>query len=159
MGETIMESKLIDDYEQGPAKLRKAVAGLGFHEVQAFPVPGTWSIQQIVVHLADSDLILSDRMKRIIAEDNPSLISFDETKFTKNLHYHKQSIEDALALFEINRRQTSRILRQLPNSAFQRIGTHNEAGAISLEKYLERTVGHLDHHLKFILAKRAKLGK
>jgi uncharacterized damage-inducible protein DinB len=159
MGEPIMDKSLIDNYEQGSAKLRKAVAGLSAADAQAFPVPGTWSIQQIVIHLADSDLINSDRMKRIIAEDNPTLIGYDESKFTKNLHYHDQSIEDALTLFEINRRQTARILRKLPDSAFERKGTHNEAGEMNLAQWIQRTVNHLDHHLKFIVEKRAKLAK
>ena len=36
----------------------------------AFPIPGTWSIQQIIMHLMDSDLIASDRMNfaKVIAE-------------------------------------------------------------------------------------------
>ena len=58
-------------------------------DLLAYPVPGSWSIQEIVIHLVDSDLILADRMKRIIAEDNPTLIGFDETQFTRNLHYNE----------------------------------------------------------------------
>jgi hypothetical protein len=51
--------------------------------MRAFPVPGTWSIQQIVLHMMDSDLIASDRMKRVIAEDRPTLIGYNETAFSE----------------------------------------------------------------------------
>ena len=37
----------------------------------AFPVPGKWSVQQLVMHMLDSDLVAGERMKRIIAEPRP----------------------------------------------------------------------------------------
>jgi uncharacterized damage-inducible protein DinB len=147
----------IDKYEHGPADVRAAVTGLSEEQVKSFPVPGTWSIQQIVMHLADSDLIGADRLKRIVAMDNAVLQSYDETQFTKSLHYHDQSLPDALDLMEINSRQTARILRKLPESAFARKGMHTEVGAISLAEMLQRIANHVDHHLKFIHQKRKLL--
>ena len=32
---------------------------------------GDWSIHELVIHLADSDSIAIDRMKRMLIEDNP----------------------------------------------------------------------------------------
>lgn len=84
-----MDRSLIDQYEKGSDDLRMAVRGLQRDDLLAYPVPGTWSIQEIVIHLMDSDLISADRMKRIIAEENPSLIGFDESRFVKNLFYQE----------------------------------------------------------------------
>ena len=154
-----MDRSLIDQYAKGADDLGMAVRGLAPEDLSAYPVPGTWSIQEIVIHVADSDLVISDRMKRVIAEDNPQLIGFDESKFTKNLHYAGQSIEDAVSLFELNRRQMARVLAKLPDSAFARKGTHNERGPMTLEDLLRGAVNHLSHHLKFIVDKREKLGK
>ena len=74
-----MNNQLIEDYEKGVDSLRMAVRGLSREDLLAHPVAGMWSIQQIVIHLLDSDLILADRMKRVIAEENPTLIGFNET--------------------------------------------------------------------------------
>lgn len=46
-----MDRRWIDRYEQGAAELRQAIEGLSPAELNAFPVPGTWSIQQIVWHM------------------------------------------------------------------------------------------------------------
>ena len=154
-----MDRSLIDQYVKGSDDLQMAVRGLGREDLLAYPVPGTWSIQEIVIHLADSDLVISDRMKRVIAEDNPQLIGFDESKFVKNLHYAEQSVEDAVRLFELNRSQMGRVLAKLPDSAFSRKGTHNERGPMTLEDLVRGAVNHLAHHLKFIVDKREKLGK
>lgn len=154
-----MDRSLIDQYEKGADDLRMAIRGLQREDLLAYPVPGTWSIQEIVIHLMDSDLISADRMKRIIAEDNPSLIGFDETKFVKNLFYNEQSVEDAVTIFELNRRNFARVLKKLPDSAFDRIGTHNERGPLTLAAMLRGSVKHLKHHMEFIVSKREKLGK
>jgi hypothetical protein len=50
-------------------------------------------------------------------------------------------------------------LRKVPDAALQRKGTHNERGVVTAGKYIQSTVEHLEHHLKFIHAKRANMGK
>jgi len=154
-----MDRKVIEDYEKGGDDLRMAVRGLTREDTLAFPVPGTWSIQQLVIHLLDSDLVMADRMKRVIAEDNPALLAFDENKWVKNLFYEEQSIEDAVTLFETNRRNLARVLKKLPDSAFDRVGVHNERGPLKLSDLVAFCVTHLKHHMKFLVDKREKMGK
>ena len=154
-----MDRSLIDEYEKGADDLRMAVRGLQREDLLAYPVPGTWSIQEIVIHLMDSDLISADRMKRIIAEENPSVIGFDESRFVKNLFYKEQSVDDAVTIVGINRRNFARVLKKLPDSAFDRVGTHNERGPVTLAAMLQGNVKHLKHHMEFIVSKREKLGK
>jgi DinB family protein len=120
---------------------------------------GKWSIQQVVIHCMDSDLVSIDRMKRMIAEDNPTLIGYNENKFTENLFYHDQPAEQAVQILDLNRKLFAQVLLRLPASAWQRKGTHNERGVITAGSYLKSTVDHLDHHLKFIHKKRAHMGK
>jgi uncharacterized damage-inducible protein DinB len=156
---SVPSSELIERYSKGGEKIAAAIQGLTLDDLLAFPVPGTWSIQQIVVHVMDSDLISTDRMKRIIAEDNPTLIGYDETRFSKNLYYNVQPAADAVAILDLNRKLFARVLRKLPPETFNRVGSHNERGQLTLGQYLQAVVDHLEHHLKFINEKRAKLGK
>ena len=154
-----MPHPLLPQYLAGADQLAPAISGLSVAELDALPVKGTWSIRQIVLHLLDSDLIASDRMKRIIAEENPTIIGFDESAFARNLFYDQLDAELACDLFAKNRRLTHEILRRLPESAFARAGTHNERGRIMLADLVETYTGHLEHHLGFIREKRKLLGK
>ena len=113
----------------------------------------------MVVHLQDAEAVAIDRMKRIIAEDKPLLVGYDENKYTANLFYDEQSVEAAAQMVDAGRRQFARVLRRIPASAWEKFGIHNEKGKVTLREQVEMYNGHLDHHLKFVYEKREKLGK
>jgi hypothetical protein len=98
-------------------------------------------------------------MKRVIAEDRPQLLAFDENRWVTGLHYELQSAPDAADLFALNRRLLAGVLRVLPDAAFARAGVHSERGEMTLETIVQFAVNHLEHHLKFLYEKREKLGK
>ena len=151
-------SDLIDRYALAPAILEYAVHGLTDEQVRARPGPGAWSIAELVAHLADSAVVGGDRMKRIIAEPEPTLLAYDENAWNDRLHMNEASIGEALALFGANRRWLARILRACSDADFSRWGTHTEKGKVTLAEQLVTYVSHVDHHLKFLYAKRANLG-
>jgi hypothetical protein len=151
-------SPLIDAYLAAPGALRKGVAGMTAEQLRARPVPGKWSTLEVVCHLADFDPIIADRMKRVIAEDRPTLLGADENRFAAALAYHQRDAEEELAIIERTRQQLARILRTLPDEALERVGVHNERGPRTLEQLLTGATGHVTHHLQFIHEKRKALG-
>jgi uncharacterized damage-inducible protein DinB len=151
-------STLIEQYLEGPKQLREAVAGMSREQAKSRPIAGKWSTLETVSHLADFEPIGADRMKRVIAEDNPTLIGADENKFAALLQYQERDLEEELKIIELTRSQMARVLRKLPDSALQRSGQHNERGPRTLEQLLSTTIGHIPHHVRFILEKRLALG-
>lgn len=150
-------ARLIEAYLEGPATLRRAVSGLDAEALRAHPVPGTWSILEVVCHLADSEQAYCHRMKRVIAEDNPLLPGYDETRFAASLAYHERDLEQELTMLDATRRQMARILRAVPESAWSRTGVHTERGLMTLEDLLQTEADHIPHHLTFIEQKRRAL--
>ena len=158
-----MDRKLIDQFAAGGEKLAMSIRGLSKEDLLCAPPPdagvGRWSIQQVVIHCVDSDLVSVDRLKRMIAEDNPMLIGYDENKFAANLFYDAQPADEAIALLDANRKLFTNVLVKLADNAWNRKGTHNERGELTVGGYLKSTVDHLEHHIKFIHDKRAFWGK
>ncbi|MGN6368923.1 MAG: DinB family protein [Phycisphaerae bacterium] len=154
-----MDRSMIERYASGAGELEKAIGGLRREDFLAVPVAGTWSIQQIVIHLMDSDLIGADRMKRVIAEENPAIIGYNETLFSQRLFYEKLDPFVAAEVFRKNRELMAVILRNVGEEAFRRVGTHNERGRVTLEELVATYVQHLSHHLGFLRHKRQLLGK
>ncbi len=149
---------LIDRYVAGGPLLAYAVSSLSHEHALAKPGPGDWSIAELVTHLVDSDLVLADRMKRVIAENEPTLLAFDENAWIERLDAQAMPIEEAVNLFTANRHWMARILRRCSQADFARAGIHSERGRLTLAELLSVAVNHLDHHLYFLYAKRANLG-
>ncbi|RUL86463.1 DinB family protein [Tautonia sociabilis] len=149
---------LIDRFENGGPLLAYSITNLSRAHEAARPGPGSWSIAELVVHLLDSDLVGGDRIKRVIAEENPTLLAYDENAWLSRLGYQDLPIEEAVSMFVANRRWIARILRTLPESDFARAGNHTEKGRLTLAELVLGYVGHLDHHLTFLYAKRGNLG-
>jgi uncharacterized damage-inducible protein DinB len=149
---------LINDYLAGPATLRTAVAGMTRDQLLARPIPGKWSTLEVVAHLADFDPIIADRMKRVIALENPPIVGADENRYVATLAYEDRDLEEELSIIERTRSQMARILRKLPESALQRVGQHTERGPRTLEQLLSGAAGHIAHHLQFVAEKRKALG-
>ncbi len=145
---------LIEQYLAGPGLLRRAVAGMTRDQLLARPVPGKWSTQEVVCHLADYEPTYAGRMKRVIALKEPELLKGDPGLFAARLAYDRRDVEEELALIEITRQQMARILRALRPEDFQRQGGHARDGALTLEVLLQRITAHIPHHIRFIEEKR-----
>ncbi len=157
-----MDRKVIDDFETGGEKLKAAIRSLTPKEFLWVPAPGAgigrWSIQQVVLHLMDDELIWSSRMKLMLAEDNPEIVGFDESKFATKLFYDQQDPQLAAQILDLNRRHLAPLFRKLPEEAFARTGRHNDLGLINLGQSIVWTNEHLDHHILYISMKRDRLG-
>ena len=154
-----MIKQAIERFAAGADAPARAIKGLSKDDLQAFPVPGTWSIQQVIVHLMDSDLIGCDRMKRIATMERPLLIGYDENAFMRTLHPERVDAAAAAEVFRLNRVLTADVLRSLPEDAFARWGVHNEKGKVTLSEMISGYADHLDHHLRFVTEKKKRLGK
>lgn len=149
----LTDREAVERYALGADVPAQAIAGLSPAQLNSFPIPGTWSIQQIVCHLMDTDLIASYRMKRIIAEEQPRFDLYDENAFAAQLHYDKLSAERVCEVFRANRHVTADLLRNCPDDAFARTGQHPEVGPMTLGRLVRLYIHHLGHHLEFIKRK------
>jgi hypothetical protein len=148
---------LIEQYLAGPPALRAAVNGMSRDQLIARPVAGKMSTLEVVCHLADFEPVYADRMKRVIALEQPSLLGADESLFLTALAYHDRDLDEELAIVEKTRSQIARILRTLPDAAWQRSGVHSERGPLTLEMLVTGITAHIPHHVRFIHDKRQAL--
>lgn len=148
---------LLNKYSQGAVQLQTTIEQFKAHEWDQQPVPGRWSIRQLVCHIADFEIVYADRMKRVLAEDNPTLFSGDPDQFALNLGYRSRCVQNELCLIRCVRQQLLSILEQSPVESFMRTGVHSTSGPLTLETLLENVTAHIPHHLKFVEEKLAAL--
>jgi hypothetical protein len=146
-------STLIQAYSRGAELLRYTVGSTPESHWDARPIDGAWSIRQVVCHLADSEIVYADRMKRVIAEDNPTLFEADPDLFVPALYCSQRPWETELNVIETVRAHMLPILQSCNVEDFHRTGVHSIDGPMTLETLLQRVTSHIPHHIAFIQEK------
>lgn len=137
--------RLIETYVAGTQAVVDAVAGLTDEELDRRPAPDAWTAREIVHHLADSEMTSAIRLRRLIAEEAPTIAGYDEAEFARRLFYDRP-IEPSLVALRGARESTASILERLTDADWARAGTHTESGAYSVETWLAIYARHGHDH-------------
>jgi hypothetical protein len=105
---------LLERFRRGPEVLAMVLTGVFGEEEDFVPAPGKWSARQIIAHLADAELVGAHRMRQVIAEDNPTLIAYDQDAWTRNLDYARRKPKQSLEAFRRIRAENYELLKELP---------------------------------------------
>lgn len=138
---------LLERYRRGPELLAVILTGV-YGEEEDFGLPGKWTVRQIVAHLADAEMVGAHRFRQVIAEENPTLIAFDQDAWTRNLDYARRKPKQSLETFRRIRAENYELLKELPAAAFERTGNHSERGRVTLLELLEGYAGHAESHAR-----------
>jgi hypothetical protein len=152
--------QLLEAYREGPARLRAAIAGLSMEQLRARPRAGKWSILEIVLHVADSELSGAMRVRYVTAQPGSRLPMYDQDLWTARLRHNEADVgllDDTLALFHLLRRITGRIFAAAQGDDWNASGVHAEFGEITLRNLLELYADHSERHVEQILQCRALL--
>jgi hypothetical protein len=147
---------LVARYRQGYSVVLEALAAVTEAELDAPSAEG-WTAREVVHHLADSEMTSAIRLRRLLAEDQPSLPAYDEEHFARVLHYAERPIEGALEALAAARRTTAEILERMSDAEWERAGTHSELGPFSVDDWLIMYAAHAHDHAAQIV--RARQGR
>jgi DinB superfamily len=150
-------AKMLAGYRGGYEAVVDALAGASDEELDRVPKDGEgWSARMVVHHLADSEATAYIRLRRLIAEDQPSILGYDEGEFARRLHYDRP-IDSSLEVLKGVRAGSLSLLESLAPDEWGRSGTHSESGAYSVEGWLRIYVRHPHEHAEQI--RRAREGR
>ena len=143
---------LIQQYADGPARLRGALEMVPPEAMQWRPGPGEWSAHEVVCHCADSETNSFVRIRFLVAEKEPTLVGYDQDNWARVFDYHARPLEPAFAVVVAVRASTAALIRSLPDAAWRRSGTHTESGRYTAEDWLRIYADHLEIHARQIVA-------
>ena len=141
-----------------PSSLRTLTRGLSDEQMRRPEGPGKWSVIQVLEHLADHEIINGFRLRSTIAEAEPQLRGYDQTRWIARLHYGETDAETVLREIETARGRTLRLLRALGPDELARVGMHQERGPESVRLNMAITAGHDMVHRRQIARIRAAIG-
>jgi len=137
----------IETYGQAPEMLEEALKQFPKEMWQFKPAPDRWSIHEIIIHLADSEVSSYVRARRFIAEPGQSVMAYDQSAWASKLDYHSQSTDEAIALFRLLRKSTYKLIRSLPDAAWSHTVQHPEHGTMTFDRWLDIYDRHIPGHI------------
>ena len=145
-------AELVAKYKAGYDAITTALATVGDAALDRVPKDGSWTPRVVVHHVADSEMTSAIRLRRLLCEDNPTIVGYDEELFARRLYYTDRPIESSLAAIRSARETTAEILDRMADNDWLRVGTHTEMGAYSVGTWLEVYSTHCHEHANQILA-------
>lgn len=158
--EAAARKELLDRFRSGPGKLERSIDGLGEQELEFRPAPGKWTIREIVVHLCDSEIVCAHRIRKVLAEEQAFLTSYDQDLWANRLSYSKRNLTTAIELFRLLRKSTAELFEDLSDNDWERRGQHQQFGAMTIIDLVGMYAEHCENHvsqirqIKLILSKQ-----
>lgn len=144
----------------GPAKIARAVAGLRPSQLRQRPAPGKWSIQEILGHLFDTEVVYGYRYRMAIGQSGSPIQGYDQAMWVVEMGYNRKrwSAKRLLEHIAALRRSTLYLFDSMPRGTYERFGVHSERGKETVRRTQELIAGHDLNHLEQIRAIRKKFG-
>jgi uncharacterized damage-inducible protein DinB len=153
-------ARLLEVFDGGTSRVRRSISGLDRNELLSHPVAGKWSIQQIVCHVADSELMGAARMRQTLTQSAREFADYDQDVWADALSYQDrgaEGVDAALELLAALRTSTSALLHRATPPDWDRTGIHSKRGSMTLRNLLELYADHTERHIGQILERRRLL--
>lgn len=125
---------------------------LGANDLARTYAPGKWSVKFILHHIADSETVQFERVRRALCEPRPVLWFYDQDAWAKGLDYARLPLDMSRQTFEPVRNA----IIHLANLYYEPMGhleyVHSVSGVHTLKELFEDVADHNEHHLSQIQA-------
>ena len=118
--------QLLELYKEGTRVFAEALEGITEGELDAPPGPKEWTAREVVHHMAD-EMTSATRLRRLIAEDAPTIQGYDQEEYAQRLFYAERPIEASVEAVAAARRTTAEILDLLDEKQWARVGRTRRA--------------------------------
>jgi hypothetical protein len=140
----------------GPSRIGRALDGPGDEALARPPAPGEWSVRDALEHLLFAEQLMTERVERLLTEDEPDLVSravWSETPPSDEGSVRSGEPASVLfARYRELRHATVERLRGLDEGGWGRSGSHPEWGHVTVLSQAGYFARHEASHLAQVVA-------
>ncbi|MGA8271982.1 MAG: DinB family protein [Candidatus Sulfotelmatobacter sp.] len=129
-------------------KLERLIKGVPTSKLRKRPAPGKWSVNEILAHLAETEIVGGFRMRLILGAPGTPIVAFDQDAWVISGHYEKRDPRKSLEQFRVLREANLALLKSLTPEQWKHYGMHSERGQESIEHIARMFAGHDINHLQ-----------
>jgi DinB superfamily len=138
--------QLINELEQTRDETLKYFALSGADLALTY-APGKWSIRYVLLHLADSETVLFDRIRRVLSEPRQVLWVYDENAWARGLDYSQVPLDISRRVYESVRSAILYYAGQYYEQKGHLEFVHSVTGVGTLKDVFDMVASHNEHHL------------
>jgi DinB superfamily len=120
---------------------------LGNDELDRRYAADKWPVRFVLHHLADSETVLNDRIRRTISEPRQVLWAFDQDAWATGLDYSQMPLDLSRQIYEATRAGIIHLARQHYDQRGGLEYVHSETGVRTLKQEFDKVADHNEHHL------------
>jgi hypothetical protein len=135
-----------------PKKLAALIRGKTRKRLSRRPARDTWSISEIVAHLADAELAISWRLRQVLSNNAIPIQAYDQDLWARTFDYGRRDPRQSLNTFRTLREANLALLKSVPRKLWDNYGIHQERGNESVSHVMRLVAGHDLNHLRQIEA-------
>lgn len=128
-------------------KLQRLIKGVPASRLRRRPAPDKWSVQEILAHLADTEIAGGWRIRLILGAPGTPVQAFDQDSWASSGHYDKRDPRQSVAQFAALREANLALLKSLTPEQWKQQGIHAERGPETVEHIVKMFAGHDLNHL------------
>lgn len=142
--ELLGDQDALDVLASTPEKIEDACAELDLAVLQKEPEPGEWSVEQLLAHFLDAEVVQAFRFRMILAQPGAQLPAYQQDLWTGLAH---PSFPEMMAAFSALRRLNVWLAEETPSSEWSKRAIHAERGEVTFDLLLKTVAGHDLAHL------------
>ncbi|MFD2570960.1 DinB family protein [Spirosoma soli] len=140
-------NRMIGLQETAPARYQKLLAGRSDEDLARTYREGSWTVQQLVHHIADIQLLNFLRLKKALTEDDYVITLVQMNDWAKTPDATTAPIDDSLLMFDGITRRFVYLWRTLDEQTQTKTYYHPSRQInLSLKQFLYMATWHVVHH-------------
>ncbi|UDI77149.1 putative metal-dependent hydrolase [Staphylococcus taiwanensis] len=141
--------KWMSDIEVYMDRLNETVSHLSDDQLKRQYREGSWTVRQLVHHIADSQINLYERLKMTLTEDGVTAFMFNQNKWVE-LPDSTLSIDVSLNILEGLNKRIVEMGNHVTENDLSRYITLSDGSHVSAAELLAKLSWHERHHLEHI---------
>lgn len=142
-----MSKVQIESYLNTHQQLVQAIKGLTDEQLRWKAAPASWSVSEVLAHLADHSIVVSFRIRDILADTEVQLPAFNQDAWVSGQHANQGKAADSLELFRSLLHYNSLLFGRLSDEEWKKGGINFKGETVSIEDIVRSFTGHVQTHL------------
>ena len=117
------------------------------HDLSRSYGPGKWSVRFVLLHLADSETVLFDRIRRVLSEPRQVLWVYDQDAWARNLDYSQVPLDISRRVYQSVRNAIIYYAGEHYETKGHLEFVHSVTGVRTLKEEFDKVASHNEHHL------------